>query len=37
MNELTATEALLNAILELIDTCDSLEELRARVKRIINR
>lgn len=28
------TEALLRAILELIDKCDTLEELRASVNRI---
>ena len=35
MNELLVTEALLKAILELIDKCDTLEELRASVKRIM--
>ena len=29
------TEALLKAILELIDKCDTLEELRESVKRIV--
>ena len=29
------TEALLRAILELIDKCDTLEELRASVNRIM--
>ena len=33
MNE---TEALLNAILEIIEKCDTLEELRESVKRIMN-
>ena len=35
MTELQVTEALLKAILELIDKCDTLEELRASVKRIM--
>ena len=33
MNE---TEALLRAILELIEKCDTLEEVRESVKRIMN-
>ena len=35
MNEVNVTEALLKAILELIEKCKSLEELRASVKRIM--
>ena len=37
MNELQVTEALLRAILELIEKCESLEELIASVKRIMGR
>lgn len=36
MNEVNITEALLKAILELIEKCDTLEELRESVKRIMN-
>ncbi len=36
MDEMTVTEALLKAILELIEKCDTLEELRESVKRIMN-
>ena len=36
MNELNVTEALLKAILELIEKCETLEELRESVKRIMN-
>ena len=36
MDEMNVTEALLKAILELIEKCDTLEELRESVKRIIN-
>lgn len=36
MNEMNVTEALLRAILELIDKCDSIEELRASVKRVLD-
>lgn len=36
MNEMNVTEALLKAILELIEKCETLEELRESVKRIIN-
>ena len=36
MDEMNVTEALLKAILELIEKCDTLEELRASVKRIMN-
>lgn len=36
MNEMNVTEALLKAILELIEKCDTLEELRESVKRIVN-
>ena len=32
MDEMNVTEALLKAILELIEKCDTLEELRERVK-----
>ena len=35
MNEMHVTEALLRAILELIEKCDTLEELRVSVKRIM--
>ena len=34
MDEMNVTEALLKAILELIDKCKTLEELRESVKRI---
>ena len=36
MNKENVTEALLKAILELIEKCDTLEELRESVKRIMN-
>lgn len=36
MDEMNMTEALLKAILELIEKCDTLEELRESVKRIMN-
>lgn len=36
MNEMNVTEALLKAILELIERCETLEELRESVKRIMN-
>lgn len=36
MNEMQVTEALLRAILELIEKCETLEELRESVKRIMN-
>lgn len=35
MDELNVTKALLNAILELIEKCKTLEELRESVKRIM--
>lgn len=35
MIELNTAEALLRAILELIEKCDTLEELRESVKRIM--
>ena len=35
MNEVNVTEALLKAILELIEKCETLEELRASVQRIM--
>ena len=35
-DEMNVTEALLKAILELIEKCDTLEELRESVKRIMN-
>lgn len=35
MNEMNVTGALLRAILELIDKCETLDELRAAVKRIM--
>ena len=36
MDEMNVTEALLKAILELIEKCDTLEELRESVQRIMN-
>lgn len=36
MNDMNVTKALLNAILELIEKCDTLEELRESVKRIMS-
>ena len=36
MNDLNVTQALLKAILELIEECETLEELRESVKRIMN-
>ena len=36
MEDMQVTEALLRAILELIEKCDTLEELRESVKRIMN-
>lgn len=35
METLSATEMLLRAILELIDTCSDINDLRERVKRIM--
>lgn len=35
VNEMNVTEALLKAILELIEKCRTLEELRESVKRIM--
>ena len=35
MDETKAAEALLKAILELIDKCETIEELRESVKRIM--
>ena len=35
MDEMNTTEALLRAILELIEKCETLEELRASVKKIM--
>lgn len=35
MDVMNVTEALLKAILELIEKCDTLEELRESVKRIM--
>lgn len=35
MNEVQITEALLRAVLELIEKCETLEELRASIKRIM--
>lgn len=35
MTEVNVTEALLKAILELIEKCGTLEELRESVKRIM--
>ena len=36
MSEMNVTKALLNAILELIEKCETLEELRESVKRIMS-
>lgn len=36
LNEMNVTQALLKAILELIEKCNTLEELRESVKRIMN-
>lgn len=36
MEEMNITKALLKAILELIEKCDTLEELREAVKRIMS-
>ena len=36
MDEMNVTQALLKAILELIEKCETLEELRESVKRITN-
>lgn len=36
MTEMNVTQALLKAILELIEKCETLEELRESVKRIMN-
>lgn len=36
MNDLNVTQALLKAILELIEKSETLEELRESVKRIMN-
>lgn len=36
MDDMNVTEALLRAILELIDKCESIEELRESVKRVFN-
>ena len=35
MNDVNVTEALLTAILELIEKCDTREELRESVKKIM--
>ena len=35
MDDMNVTEALLKAILELIEKCDTLDELRESVKRIM--
>ena len=37
MNEMQVAEALLRAILELIEKCETLEELRASVKPIMGK
>lgn len=36
MDEMNVTQALLNAILELIAKCETLDELRESIKRIIS-
>ena len=36
MDEMNVTQALLKAILELIEKCETLDELRRSVKRIMN-
>lgn len=35
MDEMNTTEALLRAVLELIEKCETLEELRESIKRIV--
>ncbi len=35
MNEINASEALLKAILELIEKCETLDELKESVQRIV--
>lgn len=35
MDELNVTQALLKAVLELIEKCNTLEELRESIKRIM--
>lgn len=35
MDDMNVTQALLRAILELIDKCETIEELRESVKRIL--
>lgn len=35
MDEMNVTQALLKAVLELIEKCETLEELRESVKRIM--
>lgn len=37
MDEMNVTEALLKAVLELIEKCETLEELRESIKRIMDR
>lgn len=36
MEDMNVTEALLRAILELIEKCETIEELRISVKKILN-
>lgn len=36
MEEMNVTQALLKAILELIEKCETLEELRESIKKIMN-
>lgn len=36
LDKMNVTEALLKAILELIEKCETLDELRESVKRIMN-
>ena len=36
MDEMNVTQALLKAILELVEKCETLEDLRESVKRIMN-
>lgn len=37
MKDMNVTEALLRAVLELIDKCDTLDELRESVKRVMGK
>lgn len=37
MDDMNVTEALLRAILELIDKCETIEELRKAIQRIMRK